>query len=293
MSSVNLKKRTSLKRRTYNSSRTSGKSVSGIHLLGTKEYQEIHTNRMKYDSKNSPVSIKGKVVPYIFSEGDKNLYFLLSKELWSSPNAKYSLIGGTCDSGETVIECAARELYEETIGLFSRKDAEKCLSNLPIENIVLFRTRVEFKPVFIYIFFLPMITTPFALNLPIMFEERKAILDEIFKKENSGNLSKLLTLEFRKKLKSSLNLERDPEHISKSYLKHFHELRSIHWIPEKEFINTEVVSAFIAKKFNFLFEHSFKCTLAHILNNEYLKFIEKIDSDENNSWTYVSRKKIL
>lgn len=282
------KKKEKDKRRSLKSRRISLKGISTVSKNEHRNMKHLKNGDPKY----SIIKYKAKVIPYMFNPKDKLLYFLVGKELWTSPSTKYSFIGGTCDKGETIIECAARELYEETIGLFQKKDAMDYISKIPIENIFLFKSKMEGKTIHTFIFFMPLIEDPVNWNLPLLFHTRKSYLDKIFSKNssiysNGNNVSsskKILNNDVKIKIKNLIGIDKDTDKISKSFLKHFHELACINWISEKDFLDFNIMNAFLTRKLIGIFEIlNFKLILLAVLDNYY--------SDSNSKdWTIVTKK---
>ena len=255
-------------------------SLRGVSTVSKNEHLSLKSRKNVYDPKIDSFRLKAKVIPYMFNPKDKQLYFLVGKELWTSPSSKFSFIGGTCDKGETVIECAARELYEETIGLFQKKDAMDYIAKIPNENIFLFKTRLDGKDIHTYIFFMPLIQDPVNWNLPLLFQTRKSVLDKVFSKDT--HYKKLLTPDIKRSIKNLIDIDRDTDRISKSFLKHFHELASIQWVSEKDFLDFNIMNVFLTRKLIAIFEIlSFKWVLLQVLDNYY---------SDAQGWTIVTKK---
>lgn len=257
-------------------------SLRGVSTISKNEHSDIKNKKNIYDHKADNIRLKAKVIPYMFNPKDNKLYFLVGKELWTSPSSKYSFIGGTCDKGETIIECASRELYEETIGLFQKKDAMDYIKKIPNENIFLFKTRIDNKDVHTYIFFMPLIQDPVNWNLPLLFQTRKSVLDKVFSKDSQSQSKRVLTPEIRNSIKNLIDIDRDADRISKSFLKHFHELASIQWVSEKDFLDFNVMNAFLTRKLIAIFQIlNFKWVLLQVLDNYY---------SEAEDWIVVTKK---
>jgi ADP-ribose pyrophosphatase YjhB (NUDIX family) len=238
-------------------------------ILSEKEKGEWQSVKLPKKSRK-----KTKVVPYTVINND--LYVLLCKESWNTPENrnKYSMIGGSCESGETIVESAARELFEETIGIFD-KSVEQYLKTLPAKNIVTFvKDEIEY-----FIFFLPIklenkkkynpgketkiykdIVKIFE-DFTNLFSEKKNTLNSIINKKYPKENNKIIIPNESKEIaKTLINSEREAKKISITYLRKFNELNSLKWIKFNEMIDENT----------FTFSEYFKTVVD--TNNKYLTF---------------------
>lgn len=207
---------------------------------------------------------KGKVIFYRQKNG--KLEFLMGKELVSVKSQKYikfNMIGGTCDSGESVIDCACRELYEETIGLLNPEIVRAALIALPRQNIGVFKL----KGSKVFCFFAPMVShggdsaqrrTVQNDDIVKQFQTRKMLLKSVFEPESAEPQTAQLTLDLRLKIKKELGLQRDVEKISKTFLKHFYELFTIEWIDETKLMDYEHTNTRLIHQLTHIYDPVFK-----------------------------------
>lgn len=181
--------------------------------LSNSEIQQLQTKR-DYPAK----SVKGKVIVV------KKQKILVGQEAnqRNQENAKWTLIGGTCEPTETVIEATAREFVEETIGSISVEDITKTLkkcnrifkSVYPVESLK--------QKIVTYIF----IVNDTDLNLHIeRFHPALQILKTAF-----TNQPGRLNPEIREEIKKSLGHIVGTEKVSKNRLKPYMEMNAIEYL---------------------------------------------------------------
>lgn len=122
-------------------------------------------------NKKYPKSTKARIVPYKII--NNQCYFLLCEENFKIRQniGKYNMLGGAKNENETILKCAERELFEETLGLINFKPT----------NIVLKRNKR-------YIYFIPYYGTSFIQN---EFKKRLKIIKEKQFKQLPENLKKI------------------------------------------------------------------------------------------------------
>lgn len=97
----------------------------------------------KYIQEEENVIFKAKVV-FTYTPGpatSNESLFLLGREFGCDGNTsvnKYNLLGGSKNENESIIDCAARELYEESMGMFDCTKVTSALKNLPSSNIIFY-----------------------------------------------------------------------------------------------------------------------------------------------------------
>lgn len=76
---------------------------------------------------NYSSKFKARIIPYLIQNGI--LYYLLCEEKYKSKNIsnQYNILGGHCETNETIIECAKRELEEETLNTIKLTDYSQIL----------------------------------------------------------------------------------------------------------------------------------------------------------------------
>ena len=132
---------------------------SGASLSSTTLCDKTRPLLFRRPALTENTSYKGKVV---FYHQNQNA-FLLGQEIGGNPDPravnKYNIIGGTCNARETIIQCAARETCEETLGIISRQTLENVLCALPNHCILSYvRNRKEYgkqTKQHIFVFFVP------------------------------------------------------------------------------------------------------------------------------------------
>ena len=197
----------------------------------------------------NPKEYKGKV---LFFNGQG--LFLVGQEMGTkrskeSKKLKFHLLGGTCEAGETIIECAARELFEETIGLIPEIPVKEALLKIKRENVLVWKQKNGDRLVTQFVFVLPfnvLSRSDRESSLPDKFKQRRLLLDHIFDKQKvpAGKL----TTDLKQKVHKELKLLQEPERLSKSFLKHFHEFSAIAWIPERDLFNPELTNPRLINK---------------------------------------------
>lgn len=248
-------------------------------VINMSEYKNIRIKK-GYTEKDH----KGKI---LFFYGNK---FLVGEERGNKKNP-YTFLGGTCEGNETIIECTAREVYEETIGIVSKDELINILLKLNKNNIITWRYNVKNKIITQYLFMVPWIYISKKVrkyNLTQLFNERMLLMDKIFNKEKvpAGKLS----IDLKTKILSQLNLEIPVDRISKSFLKHFYEFQSLHWITMSQLLNPEVTNPGLVKKLNYVYASNTKNTF-----NAYFELIKNkrkksVISTDSSGWK--TRKKI-
>lgn len=135
---------------------TAGGSTGGSSsTICTQTRDVLFSNNLPFSPN---VAYKGKVVLYHQDA------FLLGQEIGDGKGTnKYNLIGGTCNKYESVIECAARETCEETLGIVNQQALEETLCSLPDHCILSYtRNRKEYGKCvtqYIFVFFVPLEST--------------------------------------------------------------------------------------------------------------------------------------
>jgi hypothetical protein len=129
---------------------------------------------------------KGKVV--FFYNVNECIYFLLGREVGGNTADpldinSLNILGGTREQGESIAECAAREMYEETLGIFNKTALVTCLENLPSKNVIVYsRTKKDFNAKTlqkIFVFFVPFSTELLSTQLSRCFHPKN--IEEEFK----------------------------------------------------------------------------------------------------------------
>lgn len=190
----------------------------------------------------SPKEYKGKV---LFFNGHNR--FLVGKELNSrKKNLKYHLLGGTCETGETIVDCTAREIYEETIGLVPIGPVKEQLVKAKKQNVLVWKQKNGDRLVTQFVFVLPWVHIKGTSNLSEKFKQRRQVLDQVFDKNKvpAGKLNS----EQKQKIHKELKLLDNPDRLSKSFLKHFHEFSSISWVSESELFDPESTNSRLVNK---------------------------------------------
>lgn len=249
-------------------------------VINSSEYKLIRT-KSDYPDKE----YKGKV---IFFYGNK---FLVGEELNNMKRSPYTLLGGTCEPNETIIDCTAREVNEETIGLISEEELKSVLNKLKKHNIVTWRYKIKNKVITQYLFFVPWTSlsrTHRKSVISIKFKERKIILDKIFDKQKvpAGKLSN----DIKSKINKQLDMEIPIEKISKSFLKHFYEFQNIEWITMNQLLDTNVTNENIVKKINNIYISNSKKTFQEYFERIKSKRKKTVISIDSNGWN--TKKKI-
>lgn len=206
-------------------------------IISDRDFITIRTRVLK-----EPCNFKAKVVPYIVNDGKR--YFLLAQERsavkQNSKLERFSLLGGKCDDGETVLDTAVRELGEETMNIFS--NTRKSIENIPRKNIVYFEKKHGNRnKASIYVFFLPVKSYLFNYIIP-EFERRKQILSKVYN-------DKPLSHEDYRELESFLYFKSSGKKINKKNVKCFNEIHKLQWFSEDEIINDPRVHAVLRSKF--------------------------------------------
>lgn len=254
------------------------KSEVYARVINSSEYKIIRTKN-DYPDKE----YKGKV---LFFYGSK---FLVGDEL-SNRKTPYTLLGGTCEPKETIIDCTAREVYEETIGLIPEDSLRTVLSKLKKSNILTWKYKMKNKIVTQYLFLVPW-TSLLKIKrsgLSSKFRERKQELDKIFDKQKvpAGKLSN----DIKQKINKKLNLEIQSEKISKSFLKHFYEFQNIEWITLSQLLDPSVTNESIVKKINNIYLSNSKKTFQEYFEKIKSKRKKTVISVDSKGWN--TRKKI-
>ena len=75
------------------------------------------------------------ILPFHLNEENDTVYYLISRESHTHPKdaGLYSDFGGAKEKGETLLETASREGYEESMGFFGKKSQiKKAISHKPL-----------------------------------------------------------------------------------------------------------------------------------------------------------------
>lgn len=211
-------------------------STSGI--IDYKQYRQIN-EKNRFTEK-----CKGKVIPYTIEPISGKCYFLLGKEIWCNyKQRQYNMIGGLeLPSDSSIIECAARELSEETMNVFDKDECILALKGIPRENIIYFTKQSHNQRIHIYTFFMPI---PYQDSKSIVneFKTRRVILDDALQKP--GPLDYIT----KKIINQTLQLGYDdPYYISKSFIKPYNELYDISWISEDFLFDETLTNPFLMKR---------------------------------------------
>ena len=213
-------------------------------------------------------SSKAKVVFYKKKHGFPLQYeFLLGKEIYGkTDDLKFNLLGGTCNHNESIIECATRELYEETAGVIPKEEILKAIYNEPGENVVKYNLKLNGNLLTIFVFFISIkeLDSTLQKNLIIEFNRRREIISEILKEK------RVFDLEIKKKIKTELKLSRDIDKISKSYIKHFFEINKLDWLSFKDLSDIKLVTRFVKKINKITYQQGNK-----IIKEDLQKFLSK------------------
>lgn len=229
-------------------------------IIGKRLFETIRIEKVIKGS-----YFKAKIIPYSVSESGE-IFFLLSKEQAVGKNVenrpvKFNMLGGTCNENETILECAERELFEETIGIFDRS-CIGLLKILPRENIIQFYRyyRQHFKGV-VYLFFLPI---DFQKMDFIMaeFARRKAILNKLYTMTPMKRADYAAIAEF-------INFP-PTKRITKSELKHFNEISTIKWISEKDIFQNDEINKILRDKIRKFVDFELKEVLEYQKYREFL-----------------------
>ena len=95
------------------------------------------------------------ILPFHLNEENDTLYYLISRESHTHPTdaGLYSDFGGAKEKGETLLETASREGYEESMGFFGKKSQiKKAISHKPVymklsfDNYTTFLYHIEYCP---------------------------------------------------------------------------------------------------------------------------------------------------
>jgi hypothetical protein len=133
--------------------------ITGIYPISPKIIYDSSLDPLKPDhqhvlsklSKNGPRKARVGVVPYTIH--NKNVYFLVGKNIidptWKS-SGLYTDFGGEVEKEETLLEAAAREAYEESMGFLGSIDSllEKLSKTKSYEHggCILYPLYIKYKP---------------------------------------------------------------------------------------------------------------------------------------------------
>jgi len=245
--------------------------ISEITTKGSTNYSKSNSGYVKTKS-------KAKVV--IYKKTGNDIKYLFGKEAYGkSKRLMYNLLGGTCNYNETVVNCAARELYEETVGIIPIRDTLSAIYNEPTENVIKYNMNINGNTVSVYVFFIN--ATQFDKccieRLEREFDRRRELIKEILYEGKFEDNE-------RRRLKRELKLKRPIERISKSYIKHFYEIYKLEWISSYELCKHYQFTNFVRRIYFIQYKFGDSIYIENLTNFLVNK---KKENGKKTEWTLV------
>lgn len=188
---------------------------------------------------------KGKVV--IYRKVNGRYEFLFGKESYGkTQETKCNLLGGTCNKNESILNCAARELFEETIGIIQENVLLRAIYEDRKSSVIKYNYKNENGgKMHVFVFFVNLRSLDISSKeLFNKFDQRRKLLGEILNKKTFTDSS-------REVLKNALGISKPAKLVSKSYIKHFYEIYKLCWLPTSELSNVNCVTG-ITREIQFI-----------------------------------------